>query len=191
MMAAAAFLVRNDVYTAVAGAAAGSAMESVVGLVAETGVLVLVATAGLLAAWTWTRERHLFLILASAGVGVVGTYATSEVVKLVVAAQRPCQALGIETVLTCPAVGDWSWPSNHASIAGALATACILAAPRTAWLVIPVAALIAASRVAAGVQYAHDVLSGLALGVLGVTTAVIVLRQLTARLAQAPVFRRP
>lgn len=191
MMAAVAFLVRNDLYTEVASAAAGSAMESSVGLVAEAGVLVLVATAGLLAAWTWLRERHSFLILASAGVGVVGTYATSEVVKLLIAAQRPCRTLDIETVLTCPAVGDWSWPSNHATIAGGFATACILVAPRTAWLVVPVAALIAASRVAGGVHYAHDVLSGLALGVLGVTIAVIVLRPLRARLAQVPLFRRP
>lgn len=186
VLAAAAFVVRNDLYKWIAGAAEGSGLELVVGLVAEVGVLVLVGTAALLAAWTWVRDRRSFLTLAVAGVGVVGAYVTSEMIKLVIAEQRPCQALNIETVLTCPAAGDWSWPSNHATIAAAFATACVLTAPRTAWLVIPTAALIAASRVAAGVHYVHDVLSGLALGMLSVTLIIIILRPLSKYLSRLP-----
>lgn len=47
-------------------------------------------------------------------------------------------------------MGDWSWPSNHATVAGALA----------------------AAPVVGGVHYLHDVTAGLALGVL-VTVAMV------------------
>src|SRR5699024_1773760 len=76
------------------------------------------------------------------------------------------------TVLSCPGSGDWSWPSNHAVLAAAFATACILVVPRLAWFALPLALAIAASRVAAGVHYVHDVLSGLALGALVVAAVV-------------------
>jgi membrane-associated phospholipid phosphatase len=53
-------------------------------------------------------------------------------------------------LLTCPGAGDWSLPSNHATLAAALATAVVVVQPRLwAWAV-PIAALVAASRVAAG-----------------------------------------
>src|SRR5699024_11590847 len=56
--------------------------------------------------------------------------------------------------------------------AAAFATACILVVPRLAWFALPLALAIAASRVAAGVHYVHDVLSGLALGALVVAAVV-------------------
>src|SRR5699024_10837516 len=86
------------------------------------------------------------------------------------------------TVLSCPGSGDWSWPSNHAVLAAAFATACILVVPRLAWFAVPLALAIAASRVAAGVHFVHDVLSGLALGALVVAAVVA---------AASPVLDRP
>ena len=81
-----------------------------------------------------------------------------------------------------PPVGDWSWPSNHSVIAAAFATACIVSAPRTAWIAVPVALLVAFSRVVAGVHYMHDVASGLALGTAIVAVVVVVLRPLPSHL---------
>ena len=112
----------------------------------------------------------------------MGAYLSSELVKLVVTEPRPCRALGIETVLECPEVGDWSWPSNHSVIAASFATACVLAAPRLIWLVAPLAAVLAFSRVTVGVHYVHDVLSGMALGVLVVALVVVVLLPFASRL---------
>ncbi len=164
--------VKDSLFRTVAGAAHGSALAPAVSLIARAGLLVLVATAGTIAARTFARRRRDFWTLAVAGVGVVAAYLLSEGVKLVVSEDRPCRVLDVATVLVCPEAGDWSWPSNHATIAAAFATACALALPRSLWLGAPTALLIAASRVGAGVHYVHDVLSGLALGTLAVAVTV-------------------
>jgi undecaprenyl-diphosphatase len=184
-VALAALPARTDLYRSVAGGVEGSPVGGVVGLVAEQGLLVLVATAGVLALGTWRRHRQRFATLAAGGVGVVLAYGASEAVKVLVGEARPCRVVDVATVLACPPAGDWSWPSNHAVIAGAIAAACVLAVPRSAVLVAPVALAVAGSRVGAGVHYVHDVASGLALGVLVVVavvaTAVVAARRLAAR----------
>lgn len=171
-LALATYPVRERLFTAVAGLAEGSALASAVGSVAEFGLLALVATAGVLALWCWLRERRRFWLPALAGLGVITAYGLSEAVKLLVEEPRPCSVVDTATVLSCPGSGDWSWPSNHAVLAAAFATACILVVPRLAWFALPLALAIAASRVAAGVHYVHDVLSGLALGALVVAAVV-------------------
>lgn len=183
LLAAAAYPVRDALYLAAAGSAAESAAAPAVGIVAESGLWLLVAAAGGIAAWSLLRDRLVFLRLASAGAGVIGAYLFSEGIKLIVTEQRPCRALVVETVLACPVEGDWSWPSNHSVLAAAFAAACVLALGRTAWLVVPAAVLLAGSRVAGGVHYVHDVLSGLALGTLVVTVVVYALDPVVRRLA--------
>lgn len=180
LLSAATYTVRDPLYLTLAGAAGSSSLWGpVAGLVAEKGLLVLVAVTAWLVIRSWRRDRCVFWTLAAAGAGVVGAYVTSEAVKMLVAEERPCRALVVRTVLACPPPGDWSWPSNHAVIAAAFATACVVAAPRTAWFVVPVAVSIAAGRVLAGVHYVHDVAAGLALGVLGVVLVVLVARRCT------------
>ncbi|MBF6360215.1 phosphatase PAP2 family protein [Nocardia farcinica] len=184
LLAVAAFPVREALYLRIAGTAESSAAAPLVGLTARAGLLVLVATAGMLAVRSWRRDRPALVTLTAAGVGVVGAYLLSEIVKLLVTEERPCRAGGLPTVLDCPAAGDWSWPSNHAVLAAAFATACVLAAPRVAWFAVPVALAVAAARVGAGVHYVHDVLSGLALGVVVVALVVALVRPSLDRLIQ-------
>ena len=180
------FPVREDLYLTIAGTASDSSMlRELVGAMASRGLLLLVALAALVAVRSWQRERTGFWRLASAGIGVVGAYLLSEMIKLMVTEHRPCHVLEVGTVLPCPETSDWSWPSNHAVIAAAFVTACILALPRTAWFAIPVAALIAYSRVAAGVHYVHDVASGLALGTAAVIVAVAALQPVVNQLPTA------
>ncbi|MFF2324547.1 MULTISPECIES: phosphatase PAP2 family protein [unclassified Streptomyces] len=98
---------------------------------------------------------------------VVGAaYVVNDLVKSIVHEQRPCQTLHVVTVEACPALGDWSFPSNHAAIAAASATAIWLADRRLGAIAVPAAVLMAASRVWIGVHYPHDVLIGLVTGVL-------------------------
>ncbi|SEC96305.1 undecaprenyl-diphosphatase [Rhodococcus pyridinivorans] len=182
LLAAATVPMRDRLYLSVAQTVEGSFLGPLAGLVADRGLLVLVAFTGVLAAWLWRNDRRSLGTLAVGGIGVVGAYLSSELVKLVVTEPRPCRALGIETVLECPEVGDWSWPSNHSVIAASFATACVLAAPRLIWLVAPLAAVLAFSRVTVGVHYVHDVLSGMALGVLMVALVVVVLLPFASRL---------
>src|SRR5699024_10469442 len=130
-LALATYPVRERLFTAVAGLAEGSALASAVGSVAEFALLALVAPAGVLPRGLW--------LLALAGLGVITAYGLSEAVKLLVEEPRPCSVVDTATVLSCPGSGDWSWPSNHAVLAAAFATACILVVPRLAWFALPLA----------------------------------------------------
>ncbi|MBW8731558.1 MAG: phosphatase PAP2 family protein [Terrabacter sp.] len=162
------FLVRDAAYRATASGAV--ALPSVVGGVFEVvGELGLVVLAGVAVAHTWrARSRGLehLAVAVVAAVSTVAAYVLSEVVKGFVREERPCRTLSVRTVASCPAAGDWSWPSNHATIAGALATAVVVLAPVWWRLVVPLALAVGASRVLTGAHYWHDVVAGLAVGVL-------------------------
>lgn len=61
---------------------------------------------------------------------------------------------------------DWGFPSNHATIAGAVALAVLWAWPRMGLFAAPLTVLAASSRVFVGVHYPHDVIIGFVLGLL-------------------------
>lgn len=143
--------------------------------------LVLVLVAGFLLAvflalygrWTSVPAG------AAAAVGVVIAYASSKIVKLFISQERPC--LRVVPRPSCPEAGDWSFPSNHATIAFGLATAIVvLVGGWWIWSAYLVALLAAAARVLEGVHYPHDVLAGAALGV-GTTVACVYLLAPLAR----------
>ncbi|MCI4063658.1 phosphatase PAP2 family protein [Micromonospora sp. R77] len=117
------------------------------------------------------RGRALAL---AAPLTVLVAYAASEGIKSLVAEDRPCRTPADLVIVAghCPPVGDWSFPSNHATIAGALAAATLLLHRRLGLLVAaPLALLAAISRTFVGVHYPHDVAAGLLLGAL-VTAAL-------------------
>lgn len=123
----------------------------------------------MLVAWWRARSGDAvrMAMALSVPVAVVVAYLANDVVKSLFDEQRPCQTLHTVTVEACPALGDWSFPSNHAAIAGAAAVALLIASRRPAgWLALPPALLMAASRVWIGVHYPHDVLVGLLTGAL-------------------------
>lgn len=181
--AAATYPDRARSYGFIADRATRSDLHDTVGVVASYGLLALIALAAAIGVWSlFGRRPRRFWTLASGGVGVVVAYVLSELIKILVAEDRPCTYNAIPTVLACPGAGDWSWPSNHSVLAGAVASACILTVARSAWIAAPLALLIAGSRVAAGVHYLHDVLSGLALGFVVVVLVVVTLRPVVDRL---------
>ncbi|SCL16811.1 undecaprenyl-diphosphatase [Micromonospora rhizosphaerae] len=116
------------------------------------------------------RARALAL---AAPVSVLLAYGGSEGLKSLVAEERPCRSPADLVIVAghCPPVGDWSFPSNHATIAGALAGATLLLHRRIGLIAAPLAVLAALSRTFIGVHYPHDVAAGLLLGVL-VTTLI-------------------
>ncbi|MEU0564295.1 phosphatase PAP2 family protein [Nonomuraea sp. NPDC005983] len=129
----------------------------------DAGLFLFVA----LFALCWWRARSAparDLAVAIAGpAGVVGAYVVSEVLKVFIREDRPCRG-GVVTIATCPPTGDWSFPSNHSVIAAGAAGALILAWRALAWVVLPLSALMAFSRVFVGVHYPHDVAAGYLLG---------------------------
>ncbi|BCL15114.1 phosphatase PAP2 family protein [Micromonospora sagamiensis] len=110
-----------------------------------------------------SRDRAAALV---APVPVVLAYGLSEWIKTLVDQERPCRALTDLTIVAghCPPTGDWSFPSNHSTIAGALAATILLLRPRLGLLAVPLALLAAFSRTFVGVHYPHDVVGGVLLG---------------------------
>lgn len=175
--------------TEVTKGASVSAYRSVAGAVADapawTGSLLEVASEGalvilglLLARLCWTAVRRKDAAGAAGavviGVGTVAAYAISEALKLVVDEERPCRALrGVEAITKCPPTGDWSFPSNHATLAAALAVGPAMLWPRLAALTLPLAGAAALLRILVGVHYPHDVLAGALLG--GTVVAAVLL----------------
>lgn len=187
------YVVRDAAYRATASGAV--ALPSVVGgffeVVGELGIVVL---AGVAAVLTWrARSRGLehLAVAVVAAVSTVAAYVLSEVVKGLVREARPCRTLSVHTVAACPAPGDWSWPSNHATIAGALATAVVILAPVWWRLAVPLTLAVGASRVLTGAHYWHDVVAGLAVGVLVVWFGTWALAPTAHRLLRRSVASGP
>ncbi|MFJ6196698.1 phosphatase PAP2 family protein [Micromonospora sp. NPDC092111] len=169
------------------------------GVILLLGLLLVAAAAPRLRhADPWGRALALV-----APVTVVLAYGCSEALKSLVDEDRPCRVAGPILAGRCPPVGDWSFPSNHATIAGALAAAVLLLSRRLGLVAAPLALLAALSRVFVGLHYPHDVLAGLLLGVavtlLGTALAVHpvaeALRRRTTAATSAPLpagrFPRP
>lgn len=140
---------------------------------AADALLVLL---GLLLAWTgWSARRNVPAIVRVAwvGVGTALAYGLSEGLKVVVDEERPCRA--VLELAGCPAVGDWSFPSNHATLAAGIAVGLAMFRPRLAAIALLLGLLVALARVVAGVHYPHDVLAGAALGAAVVAAGVLLL----------------
>ncbi|MCX4665360.1 phosphatase PAP2 family protein [Streptomyces sp. NBC_01381] len=149
----------------------------------ELGLLLF----GVLFIVAWWRSRRgdprAVAIAVLAPLVTAVAYVCSELIKSGIDEERPCRAVSgaLAPLVACPPHGDWSFPSNHSTIAGAAAVALAVAWPRIAALTLPMAVLMAFSRVFVGVHYPHDVAVGLILGA--------VLAFLLVRLATRPVAR--
>ncbi|MEU6662682.1 phosphatase PAP2 family protein [Streptomyces sp. NPDC046821] len=155
----------------------------------ELGLLVFAAL--FVVAW-WRARRGDSRALAVAVLAPLATgvaYVISEVIKSGIDEERPCRAVTghLSPLVACPPHGDWSFPSNHATIAAAAAVGLALAWPAIGWLTIPIALLMAFSRVFVGVHYPHDVAVGLLLGAL---VSFLVVRLLTSSATRVAVSLR-
>lgn len=172
-----------SVYRSLAGAAADAPgwVGTSLGLATEGTLVVL----GLLLVWTGLRglrrgDARTVAAVVLAGVATVVAYGISEVLKTTVDEERPCRALsGVTAVDPCPGVGDWSFPSNHSTLAVAIAVGVALARPRLAVVTLPLGAAGALLRVAVGVHYPHDVLAGSVLGAAAAVVLSLALSQVT------------
>jgi membrane-associated phospholipid phosphatase len=150
----------------------------------------VVALAGIYAAVMWRSRRAVrsSALGLAAGVGVVVAYLASESVKLLFRQERPCRAaISLEN---CPAVGDWSFPSNHMAIASGLALAMVMVSPRSSRLTAALVVAVGVGRVGQGAHYPHDLFAGLAVGVGWVAAFVLVTAPAAERLLRRMNGRR-
>ncbi|MEU9617867.1 MULTISPECIES: phosphatase PAP2 family protein [unclassified Streptomyces] len=165
-------------------------MPSWVQHVAETWTELGLLVFGVLFITGWWRARRAdeaaLALAVLAPLATAFAYVGSEVLKSMVDEERPCRTVvgAAASLVPCPPTGDWSFPSNHSAIAGAAAVALAIARPRLAWLTVPLALLMAFSRVFVGVHYPHDVAVGLLLGAAVSAAAVAVLYRPARSLAQ-------
>ncbi|MFF7608329.1 phosphatase PAP2 family protein [Streptomyces parvulus] len=153
----------------------------------EAGLLVF----GALFVVAWWRSRRgdarAFAIAVLAPVATAVAYLCSELLKSVVREERPCRAVvgAVSSLAPCPPSGDWSFPSNHATIAGGAAVALVLIRRAAVRLTVPLALLMAFSRVFVGVHHPHDVVAGLLLGAVVAAAAVRLGIRPATRVAEA------
>lgn len=167
-----------------------AALDSAVRIWSDYGLALFALL--MLAAWWRSRSAAAPARTAAAlcaPVVVVAAYLVNDLVKSAFHEQRPCRTLHVVTVEACPGLGDWSFPSNHAAIAAAAATALWLTDRRLGAIAVPAALLMAASRVWIGVHYPHDVLVGLVTGALVAGVLTVAARRcgpVVVRLRESP-----
>ena len=119
------------------------------------------------------------LLLVAAGEQLLGlaalfaltsSHLAVQVVKRAVARARPCDATGrLLALIDLP--DPYSFPSGHAAAASAVGGTIALAHPLLTPVLLPLAALIAVSRVRLRVHHVGDVIAGVLLGLAGAVGA--------------------
>ncbi|MCC8337062.1 phosphatase PAP2 family protein [Streptomyces sp. R1] len=169
-------------------------MQSAGEIGTELGILVFVA---LFAVQWWrarTRDDRSMAQALLAPAAVVVGYGLSEIIKNWLHEERPCRAIpNVRTIAACPAPGDWAFPSNHSVIAAASAATLLVTWRLVAAFALPLAVLVALSRVYVGVHYLHDVAAGALLGVVLAPLLLLAVRapgtRAVARLRQSPALK--
>lgn len=135
-------------------------------------VLLAVAVAATVGHAWWARSPHR-VVATAAAIGVGVGYLASEGLKVAVGQPRPCARWSLAG--DCPPAGDWSFPSNHATLAfgSAVVLAVAIRSTRAACAALALAVVVAAGRVLEGSHYLHDVAAGAALGILAVGGIVL------------------
>jgi len=160
---------------------------------ADAGIVVLAAL--LLVAFLDGRRRADRREVAGAlgaGAAALAGLGLAQVVGGFVDRARPYTTMA-NVHLLVDRTTDFSFPSDHATVAGAVAVGLLLANRTWGRLAIGAALLMAFTRVYVGAHYPGDVLAGLALGAataLAVHLVVVpVVVRLVERLAPTPVGR--
>lgn len=129
--------------------------------------LVVFAAMMLVAWWRARRSDPAVMARALAVPFVVAfVFGLDEILKSLVQEVRPCRTIpGSFTLESCPAAGDWSFPSNHTVVAFAAAGALWVFDRRVGRITAVAAVGMGLSRVFVGVHYPHDVLAAAVVGV--------------------------
>ena len=153
-------------------------------LFAKDGVAVFALL--LVAGWLVGRRHGARAVAGSvsAGAAALVALALNQLIGHVVDRARP-YATHAGVHLLIARTSDFSFPSDHAAVAGAVAMGLLLVERRLGLVALLAAVVMAFSRVYVGAHYPGDVLAGLSIGAL----AAVVLHPLVVRLL-VPVIDR-
>lgn len=155
---------------------------------ASSRPLVLLGALALVAWVVVVHKRRAVLAIAQVGAAVGLTDSIgARLLKPAIGRLRPSYALPEHLVrVISPAANVGSMPSLHAANAFALATVVTLSVPRAGYVALPLASLIAVSRVGVGVHWPSDVLVGAVYGSAVGVGIVLGSRALLARVRGSP-----
>jgi membrane-associated phospholipid phosphatase len=157
---------------------------------AEDGLVLFVA---LIAVGWWLARRQSDLrgiaAVAWSALAALAAVGVNQPIVAAVHERRPYTTVPHILVLVSRSA-DYSFPSDHATMAGAVATGLLFVSRRLGIVAWCAAVLLAFSRVYVGAHYPHDVAAGLALGaavaLIGWLVAKPLLTALARRLTRTP-----
>jgi len=118
-----------------------------------------------LAVILWKGDKRLRLaVIFSLIVVAISDQLSSSLLKPLLERPRPCHVMDVHLLVGCGS--GFSMPSSHAANLFGQAYFFKIIAPRSARYLIPLAIVVALSRVFVGVHYPADILVGAALGTL-------------------------
>lgn len=141
----------------------------------------------LLAGWWLARSSRDLRAMAAviwSGLGMLLAVALNQPLVNGVAERRPYASIPHVLVLISRS-SDYSFPSDHATMAGAVAAGLCFAGRRLGLLAWAAALLMAFARVYVGAHYPHDVVAGLLFGAAVVAVTWFAVRPLLIRLLTA------
>ena len=152
------------------------ALDAIMVAVTSYGAFVIVAAVAV--RWWWTgnadkmRERYLAILC---GAAVALGLAINQGILLLVHRMRPYYA-GVTHLIVAPSA-DPSFPSDHATLAFAVAAALVGAGARRGWVFLIAAAILSASRIYVGTHYLSDVIGGALTGTVAALACLTLIKQ--------------
>src|SRR6478672_12458805 len=166
------------------------ALQTPVRLYAQFGVALFAGL--LLLSWWWARRDQDPGRMAAAlwaPIGALVALAVNQPLGRLVAERRPYAVLPHVQVLVAR-THDFSFPSDHAVMAGAVAAGVLLTHRRLGLMTLAAAVLLAFARVYVGAHFPLDVVAGLLVGagvtVLGLVAVRPVATRLVVSLSKTP-----
>ena len=148
-----------------------SALDGLMIAASHFGIPLMVALV-ILQWWSKVERLHMRHTCLAAGLAFLLGLGLNQLILLFIHRVRPYDA-GISHLIFSKSA-DWSFPSDHAAAAVAIAAAFLLHGLRLRAIIYTIAALVVCwSRVYVGSHYATDVLAG---GLVGVIAAILVWR---------------